>query len=151
MPDMFELAAGLLEIALSPEASGGALAIMMGDDGSIRIREADGWTCHSLQADTGARAVYRIAGSPDRVRLEATDGIRRCLLESRRRRPLHRSSGPASSTTGTPESRILRAISGEGRCVTTTCPAQPSSSSSDSAISRPMCGIAVSTNWRLLP
>ncbi len=152
MPGVFAEAADLFEVARASAGSDADLALAVGQDGSIRILNAQGWSCHAIQVELGARTVYHITRASGRVRLEARSGLDFCVLEGARREPAtHRGMGPASSTTGSPDVRMRSAISPGGLCVTTTCPAHPSSSSSVSVISRPTCGMASSTNLRLLP
>src|SRR5439155_11673043 len=55
------------------------------------------------------------------------------------------------SSTGSPLARTRRVRSAERTCVITTWLAQPSNSSTSPANDRPMCGMAVKRNSRLVP
>jgi len=56
------------------------VAIAIGPAGTIRITEASGWDLAALQADSGARSVYRVSRNPAGVRVEGRSGTRSCLF-----------------------------------------------------------------------
>ncbi|HSW50585.1 MAG TPA: hypothetical protein VLH09_10440 [Bryobacteraceae bacterium] len=59
----------------------GALAIVIGRDGSLRGVPGSGWTLEALQAEHGARAVYRVSRTRTRLRVEGRSGARSLVLE----------------------------------------------------------------------
>ncbi|MFB3776019.1 MAG: hypothetical protein ACE141_00375 [Bryobacteraceae bacterium] len=59
----------------------GALAILIGRDGSLRGVPGWGWTLEALQAEHGARAVYRVSRTGAKLRVEGRSGARSLILE----------------------------------------------------------------------
>lgn len=90
MDEFLANAGQLLESARAAggaEGTGGAqggmpLAILIGQDGSIRAVSGSDWPLESLAREHGARMAYRISRSGRTVRVEGRHGMRRCLLEA---------------------------------------------------------------------
>jgi hypothetical protein len=81
-----EQAQDLLDAATAAAARGECctdMAILIGNDGSIRMCAESDWPLDSLAREHGARAAYRVTGRDGAVRVEGREGMRRCLLESR--------------------------------------------------------------------
>lgn len=69
------------------EAAAGAgdpadVAIAVGPGGAIRITDASGWNLAALEAESGARSVYRISRGSGGLRVEGRSGSRTCLLRA---------------------------------------------------------------------
>jgi hypothetical protein len=75
---IFETAAS----ANGPELEFGALAILIGQDGAIRMLMNSDWPVDSLQAHHGASAAYRVSRSGGQVRVEGKSQTGSCLLQS---------------------------------------------------------------------
>lgn len=77
----------LLQVA-SAESDGelvpADLALMIDRRGTIQMMDASGWQTQSLREYAGAKSVYRIRKSGDRIRIEASSGPQRCVVESER-------------------------------------------------------------------
>jgi hypothetical protein len=58
------------------------LAILIGPQGEIHVRDAAGWALPGLLAEHGARTVYRLSREGGRVRLEGRSGSLTCLLQA---------------------------------------------------------------------
>jgi hypothetical protein len=63
-----------------PESSD--LAIVIGQDGAIRLLVGSDWPLASLQAHHGARAAYRVSRNGSEVRVEGKSRTGSCLLQS---------------------------------------------------------------------
>jgi hypothetical protein len=59
------------------------LAIIINRQGGIQFVEATGWHLGSLEANYGARTVYRVSRGGGKVRVEGKSGSETCILESR--------------------------------------------------------------------
>ena len=75
---IFETAAS----ADSAELQSGDLAILIGQDGAIRMLMGTDWPLDSLQAHHGATAAYRVSRSGVQVRVEGKSRTGSCLLQS---------------------------------------------------------------------
>jgi hypothetical protein len=78
-------AENLFQAAFSAGAdseAGTDLAILIRPGGGIHIMDSSGWALPSLQAYSGARAVYRVTRNSGQVRVEGRSGVRSCVLES---------------------------------------------------------------------
>ena len=83
--DFFENAERIFETAASATGAGtesGNLAIVVGDDGAIRMLMGSDWPLDSLRAHLGARAAYRVSRSGSQVRVEGKSRTGACLLQS---------------------------------------------------------------------
>src|SRR5260370_577053 len=69
-------------VAPDPEFTTPDLAILIGRDGANRMMDAGGWMLDALQADSGARTVYRISRQSGRIRVEGRCGANSCALEA---------------------------------------------------------------------
>jgi hypothetical protein len=75
----------LLEAAnavAGPAEPAGDMAILIGQDGSIRAVACSDWPLASLAAERGARMAYRVSHGDGRVRVEGRSGSRSLLLQS---------------------------------------------------------------------
>jgi hypothetical protein len=75
---IFETAAS----ADGAELQSGDLAILIGQDGAIRMLMGTDWPLDSLQAHHGASAAYRVSRSGVQVRVEGKSRTGSCLLQS---------------------------------------------------------------------
>jgi hypothetical protein len=75
-------AQGLLDTALAADACTSDYAILIANDGAIRVMEAAGWRLDSLQSANGAQTAYRVTSRAGRVRVEGRCGTRSCIVES---------------------------------------------------------------------
>src|SRR5471030_1608680 len=83
--DFLQNAERIFETATSAEGvelESGNLAILIGQDGAIRMLMGSDWPLHSLEAHYGAQAAYRISRSASQVRVEGKSRTASCLLES---------------------------------------------------------------------
>ncbi len=71
----------ILEIADAAPDSG-ALVILIGRQGGIRMLDPSGWSLDGLAAEFGAAEVYRIERRPGRVRVEGFSGGRSFSLSN---------------------------------------------------------------------
>jgi hypothetical protein len=80
------------------------VAIVIGPAGTIRITEASGWDLAALQADSGARTVYRVSRNPAGVRVEGRSGTRSCVFTAEpsvlRARRLLNAAAPGGCSAG---------------------------------------------------
>jgi hypothetical protein len=60
------------------------LTIIVTEDGSLRMFSASDWPLDSLAREHGAKSAYRVTATSSQVRVEAREGLRRCILESRK-------------------------------------------------------------------
>ena len=58
------------------------LAIVIGQDGNIRMLMGSDWPLDSLQAHHGAMAAYRVSRSGSQVRVEGKSPTGSCVLQS---------------------------------------------------------------------
>ena len=85
MTDFLANAERIFETAISADGAQletGDLAILIGQDGAIRMLMGTDWPLDSLEAHHGARAAYRVSHHGDRVRVEGKSASNTCLLES---------------------------------------------------------------------
>jgi len=78
-------AESLFETARSGAQTGSTdcdLAVLIGPQGQIHMREAAGWDLEGLRAEYGAETAYRVMRERGRVRLEGKSGSQTCLLET---------------------------------------------------------------------
>jgi hypothetical protein len=83
--DLLKNAERILETAVSAEGvelESGTLAILIGQDGGIRMVMNTDWPLESLQAHHGASAAYRISRTGSQVRVEGKSRTSSCVLES---------------------------------------------------------------------
>jgi hypothetical protein len=83
--DFLENADRIFETAASAagaEPESGNLAIVIGQDGAIRMLMGSDWPLDSLQAHHGARAAYRVSRIGSQVRVEGKSRTESCLLQS---------------------------------------------------------------------
>jgi hypothetical protein len=83
--DFLANAERIFETAVSAngaDLASGDMAILIGQDGAIRMLMGTDWPLDSLEAHHGARAAYRISHTGDRVRVEGKSASNSCLLES---------------------------------------------------------------------
>lgn len=57
-------------------------AILIGEQGTIRIVSVPGWSLSALRAHHGARTAYRLSLHNGTVRVEGQEPGRACVLES---------------------------------------------------------------------
>ena len=75
---IFETAAS----ASGAELESGGLAILIGQDGAIRMLMNSDWPVDTLQAHHGASAAYRVSRSGGQIRVEGKSRTGSCLLQS---------------------------------------------------------------------
>jgi hypothetical protein len=83
--DLLKNAERILETAISAEGAeieSGTLAILIGQDGAIRMMMNTDWPLESLQAHHGASAAYRVSRTGSQVRVEGKSRTSSCVLES---------------------------------------------------------------------
>jgi hypothetical protein len=83
--DLLRDAERILETAASTdgvELESGNLAILIGQDGAIRMLMGTDWPLESLQARHGAGAAYRVSRLGSHVRVEGKSRTGSCVLES---------------------------------------------------------------------
>jgi hypothetical protein len=73
----------LLEAAVSGPAVS-EMTVLIGHDGAIQLCADSDWPLDSLARERGARSAYRVSSSKGGVRVEGREGLRTCVLESRR-------------------------------------------------------------------
>ncbi len=77
----------LLEAAVSgPSVT--EMTVLIGHDGAIQLCADSDWPLDSLARERGARSAYRVSSNQGGVRVEGREGLRTCILESRRPRLL---------------------------------------------------------------
>jgi hypothetical protein len=81
MAEWEQRARQLLEIALH-DAAGTEWSVLIGPQGAIHLIADSGWPLDSLAREHGAQAAYRITRRNGRVRVEARQGARNCVLEA---------------------------------------------------------------------
>jgi hypothetical protein len=75
----------ILEVAESIHAASHAVSdwtILIGPLGGIQMLAGNDWSLESLQADRGARMVYRVSRQRGSVRVQGRAGPRTCLFEA---------------------------------------------------------------------
>ncbi len=77
-----ENAERIFETASQGEPASGDLAIVIGQDGNIRMLMDTDWPLDSLQAHHGAMAAYRVSRRGSRVRVEGKSRTGSCVLQS---------------------------------------------------------------------
>lgn len=84
MTDFLENAERILDTAASAQGQpeSGDLAIVIGQDGAIRMIMGSDWPLASLQAHHGAQAAYRVSRNGSAVRVEGKSRTGSCLLQS---------------------------------------------------------------------
>lgn len=85
MTDLLRDAERIFETAASAdgvELESGNLAILIGQDGAIRMLMGTDWPLDSLQAHHGAGAAYRVSRNGSQVRVEGKSRTSSCVLES---------------------------------------------------------------------
>jgi hypothetical protein len=82
--DFLENAERIFDTAASGygQAESGDLAILIGQDGAIRLLIGSDWPLASLQAHHGAQAAYRVSRSGSQVRVEGKSRTGSCVLQS---------------------------------------------------------------------
>jgi len=75
---IFETAAS----AKSAEMESGEIAILIGQDGAIRMLMGSDWPLASLEAHYGAKAAYRVSRHASQVSVEGKSRTATCLLRS---------------------------------------------------------------------
>jgi hypothetical protein len=60
------------------------MTVLIGQDGGIQLCADSDWPLDSLARERGARAAYRVTTHGAMVRVEGREGLRTCVLESRR-------------------------------------------------------------------
>jgi hypothetical protein len=73
----------LLETALAGRAST-EMTVLISHDGAIELCADSDWPLESLARERGARSAYRVSSRNGGVRVEGREGLRTCILESRR-------------------------------------------------------------------
>lgn len=81
---------------IAAAGTGSGAAIVLGRDGAFRMLDPAGWSLPALKEEFGAKAVFKLERRSGRIRIEASDGDNRCLLE--RSAP---ASGDQAETAGT--------------------------------------------------
>ncbi|MEO5925170.1 MAG: hypothetical protein ABIR70_15220 [Bryobacteraceae bacterium] len=77
----------LLEAAVNgPTVS--EMTVLISHDGAIHLCADSDWPLDSLARERGARSAYRVSSNKGGVRVEGREGLRTCVLESRRPRLL---------------------------------------------------------------
>ena len=85
MRDFLDNAGLIFETASSTggsELECGALSILIGADGAVRMVMGSDWPLGSLEAHYGARAAYRVSRVARQVRVEGKSGTASCMLQS---------------------------------------------------------------------
>jgi hypothetical protein len=85
MTDLLRNAERIFETATSAagsELESGDLAILVGQDGGIRMVMGTDWPLDSLQAHHGASAAYKVSRTASQVRVEGKSRTSSCVLES---------------------------------------------------------------------
>ena len=84
MTDFLENAERIFDTAASGygQQESGELAIVIGQDGAIRMLMGSDWPLDSLQAHHGAIAAYRVSRSGTHVRVEGKSRTGSCMLQS---------------------------------------------------------------------
>lgn len=85
MTDFLNNAGRIFETASSTagsELESGAISILIGEDGAIRMVMGSDWPLISLESHYGARAAYRVSRDDRRLRVEGRSGTASCLLQS---------------------------------------------------------------------
>ena len=59
------------------------MTILIGDDGHIKMLADSDWPLDSLTWHHGAKTAYRVTEQSGSVRVEAREGQRTCVLESK--------------------------------------------------------------------
>jgi hypothetical protein len=83
--DLLRNAERIFETAASAEGAeleSGTLAILIGQDGAIRMVMDTDWSLESLQAHHGASAAYKVTRTAAQVRVEGKSRTNSCVLES---------------------------------------------------------------------
>ncbi len=70
------------ESAYAHSESCSDMAILIGQDGGIRMVVGSDWPLDSLALHHGAKMAYRVSERRGSVRVEGREGSRTCLLES---------------------------------------------------------------------
>ncbi len=81
-----EQAQSILDAAESAASRGetcSEMTILIGQDGGIHMLADSDWPLDSLALHHGARSAYRVTGNKGSVRVEAREGARVCVLETR--------------------------------------------------------------------
>jgi hypothetical protein len=74
----------LLEAAVAGPGGVAEMTVLIGQDGGIELCADSDWPLDSLARERGARAAYRVTSRSFGVRVEGREGLRSCILESRR-------------------------------------------------------------------
>ena len=85
MTDFLQNAERIFETASSAEGmelESGNLAILIGQDGAIRMVMGSDWPLHSLETHYGAKAAYRVSREASQVRVEGKSRGASCMLQS---------------------------------------------------------------------
>ena len=77
----------LLEAAVAGPAVS-EMTVLIGHDGAIQLCADSDWPLDSLARERGAKSAYRVRSHGGAVRVEGREGLRSCILESRRPRLL---------------------------------------------------------------
>ena len=82
MTGFLENAARIFETAASAQPDCSDLAIVIGQDGAIRMLMDSDWPLDSLHAQLGAMAAYRVSRSGSQLRVEGKSRTESCVLQS---------------------------------------------------------------------
>jgi hypothetical protein len=77
----------LLEAAVAGPC-GSEMTVLISPDGAIQLCADSDWPLESLARERGAQSAYRVSSHKGGVRVEGREGLRTCVLESRRPRLL---------------------------------------------------------------
>lgn len=73
----------LLDVAAGGDGGWASTAIVLDRRGGLRMLDAAGWSLAALKAEFGATAVFTVERRGPALRVEAWDGVERCLVERR--------------------------------------------------------------------
>lgn len=110
MESFFENAQRILDVAATADANGPEeFAVLMGEDGGLRILMNQPFRLDTAAADAGAEVAYRVVRSRSGVRVEGHGRDQDCVLETRKRaavrtqwlldQPLYRMTSPLLTAT----------------------------------------------------
>jgi len=75
--EILKVAAGRTDRDAMPDE----MAILVDDNGTIRMLDASGWEIESLRANFGASTAYKVVAREGLTRLEGRSSTQRCVLE----------------------------------------------------------------------
>ncbi len=82
MTGFLENAERIFETAAQGEPASGDLAILIGQDGNIRMLMGSDWPLDSLRAQHSAIAAYRVSRNGSQVRVDGNSRTGSCVLQS---------------------------------------------------------------------